>query len=217
MTRPRVIEQEGVTGEFTVESYDRMMRGLMEKGYLDTTKLLKAGIVNGTALEIGPGPGYLGIDWLTKTTGTHLTGLDMSADMLAAARKNAEEFRVEDRVEYVLGNARQILSGEATFDAVFSNGSLHEWTNPEIVMNEIFRVLKPGGIYYISDLRRDIQVHARLLIQIAIPKERRPGFLSSLNASYTTGEIIPILKQTRLRGAKVTRELWTLTITGTKL
>ena len=45
MTKARVIEPEGVNGDFTVESYDRMMRGLMEKGYLDTSQIIKAGII----------------------------------------------------------------------------------------------------------------------------------------------------------------------------
>ncbi len=216
MTKARVVEPEGVTGEFTVESYDKMMRGLMEKGYLDTSKLTEAGITSGVALEVGPGPGYLGIDWLTKTKDTILKGLDLSADMIMVAQRNAKEFHVDDRVEYVLGDAKQMLFLDETFDAVFSNGSLHEWSDPKAVLSEIYRVLKPGGVYYISDLRRDITLFARLLLQIAIPRERKKGFLSSLNASYTTEEIAPILSGTPLKKANVMRELWTMVITGRK-
>ena len=216
MTKARVVEPEGVTGEFTVESYDKMMRGLMEKGYLDTSKLTEAGITSGVALEVGPGPGYLGIDWLTKTKDTILKGLDLSADMIMVAERNAKEFHVDDRVEYVLGDAKQMLFLDETFDAVFSNGSLHEWSDPKAVLSEIYRVLKPGGVYYISDLRRDITLFARLLLQIAIPRERKKGFLSSLNASYTTEEIAPILSGTPLKKANVMRELWTMVITGRK-
>ena len=32
--------------------------------------------------EIGPGPGYLGLEWLKKTQGTHLTGVDISPGMI---------------------------------------------------------------------------------------------------------------------------------------
>ena len=216
MTKARVVEPEGVTGEFTVKSYDKMIRGLMEKGYLDTSKLTEAGITSGVALEVGPGPGYLGIDWLTKTKDTILKGLDLSADMIMVAQRNAKEFHVDDRVEYVLGDAKQMLFLDETFDAVFSNGSLHEWSDPKAVLSEIYRVLKPGGVYYISDLRRDITLFARLLLQIAIPRERKKGFLSSLNASYTTEEIAPILSGTPLKKANVMRELWTMVITGRK-
>jgi len=217
MTKPRVVEPEGVMGEITAESYDRMMRSLMKKGYLGTSKLIKAGITLGTALEVGPGPGYLGIEWLTKTSNTLLKGLDMSTDMITVAQRNAKEFNVEDRVDYVLGDARQMQFSDEAFDAVFSNGSLHEWSAPKTVLNEIYRVLKPGGIYYISDLRRDIALPARFLLQIAIPKERRKGFLSSLHASYTTEEISLILNETKIRNAKVKKELWTIAVTGRKL
>lgn len=216
MAKPRIIEPEGVTGETTVESYDRMMRRLLKRGYLDTSKLINAGIASGLALEIGPGPGYLGIDWLTKTSNTFLKGQDISPDMLRAAQRNAQEFRVSDRAEYVLGDAKILQFQDGTFDAVFTNGSLHEWSDPIRVLNEIDRVIKPGGVYYLSDLRRDIDIFARILLQIAIPPERKKGFLSSLNASYTIVEIGPILKESRLAHAKIGKDLWTLVITGIK-
>jgi len=216
MTTTRIIEPEGVTGEFTVESYDRMMRGLMEQGYLDTSQIIEAGITSGTALEIGPGPGYLGIDWLQRTTNTSLKGLDISADMIAVANKNAKEFGVDHRVEYVLGDAKQILFGDNTFDAVFTNGSLHEWSDPKAVFNAIHRVLKPGGHYCISDLRRDIALFAKVILQFAIPKERKQGFISSLNASYTQKELMALVHDTNLNSARVGIGLWTVAITGTK-
>ncbi|HUI87986.1 MAG TPA: class I SAM-dependent methyltransferase [Anaerolineales bacterium] len=216
MTKARVIEPEGVTGEFTVESYDHMMRALMEKGYLDTSQIIKAGIISGTVLEIGPGPGYLGIDWLRKTTNTFLKGLDVSADMIAAASRNAREFAVAHRVEYVLGNANHMLFGDNTFDAVFSNGSLHEWSDPQAVLNEIYRVLKPGGRYCVTDLRRDITLFARAILQFAIPKERKHGFLSSLNASYTQTELGALVRDTKLSSADIGAGLWTVSVAGRK-
>ena len=47
MIKPRIIEQEGVTGELIVESYDKLMRRLMQKGYLDTSTIISTGIVKG--------------------------------------------------------------------------------------------------------------------------------------------------------------------------
>jgi len=136
--------------------------------------------------------------------------------MIEVAKKNAKEFGVDQRVEYVLGDAKQLLFGDNTFDAVFTNGSLHEWSDPKAVFNEIHRVLKPGGHYCVSDLRRDITLFAKVLLQFAIPKERKQGFISSLNASYTLEELMPILKATKLGSAKIGRQLWTVAITGQK-
>ncbi len=216
MTKARIIESEGVTGDLTVESYDKLMRSLMNKGYLDTSTIIQSGITYGTALEVGPGPGYLGIEWLSKTQGTFLKGLDISQDMINIAQRNAREFKVHDRVEYRLGNAKQMPFADQTFDAVFTNGSLHEWSDPKLVLDEIYRVLKPGGRYSVTDLRRDITQFARIVLQFAIPKERKEGFASSLNASYTVEELMPILKATNLRNAHIAKELWTVLVTGQK-
>ena len=45
---------------------------------------------------------------------------------------------------------------DSSFDAVISNGSLHEWEDSKRVFNEIYRVLRQGGRYCITDLRRDV-------------------------------------------------------------
>jgi ubiquinone/menaquinone biosynthesis C-methylase UbiE len=216
MTKQRIIETEGVTGEFTVESYDKLMRKLMDKGYLDTSEIIKTDIISGTVLEIGPGPGYLGIDWLTKTQNTFLAALDISQDMIKVAQRNASEFKVQDRAKYILGDAKSMPFDNETFDAVFTNGSMHEWVYPTLVLNEVYRVLKKGGLYNITDLRRDISVIARIVLYTVIPKERKKGFLSSLNASYTQDEVSNILTKTSLIHANVHKGLWTIEITGKK-
>jgi len=62
VVKQRVIETgEGIQGEFDVEIYNRMMRRMRDKGWLETDLILKAGITQGLTLEVGPGPGYLGL------------------------------------------------------------------------------------------------------------------------------------------------------------
>lgn len=160
MVKNRIPERNhGITGEAEVAEYDRFQKHLRDKGVLETDNTIKHGISYGTALEIGPGPGYLGLEWLKKTNNTKLTGLEISEDMKKLALKNSEEYGMENRVEYVIGNATKSFPFEsATFDAVFSYGSLHEWTDPIPVFNEISRVLKTGGRLYISDLKPNINL-----------------------------------------------------------
>ena len=125
-------------------------------GWIETGDIIKHGITQSYALEVGPGPGYLGLEWLKQTQGTRLKGLDISPDMIALAEKNARDYGLTDRVEYVCSNAATMPFDDTTFDAVFTNGSLHEWATPRRTFDEIGRVLKPGGRVFISDLRRDI-------------------------------------------------------------
>ena len=102
MTRPRVPEtDQGIQGEVNVTLYDQMQKTLRDKGWIETEKLLDQGIAQGCALEIGPGPGYLGLEWLKHTQGTTLRGLEISADMIALAERNAGEYGLSQRVEYV--------------------------------------------------------------------------------------------------------------------
>lgn len=89
MVRQLVIEtMEGIQDVFDVEAYDRMMRKMWKRGWIETREILGAGITQGTVLEISPGPGYLGLDWLLKTRGTRLVGLDISEEMLRRCREN---------------------------------------------------------------------------------------------------------------------------------
>lgn len=218
MTKPRVVEtEEGIQGEFNVEIYDRMMRRLRDKGWLEVNLILKAGISSGLALEVGPGPGYLGLEWLKKTEGTRLKGLDISSDMIEIARKNAKEYNLEQRVSYVKSDAQNMPFEDNTFNAVFTNGSLHEWSEPKKIFNEIYRVLKPKGKYCISDLRRDMNTLLKWLMKLMTkPKEIKPGLVSSINASYTVDEIRNVLEDTRLKKCQIEKNIVGLAITGQK-
>jgi len=218
MTKPRVPETDhGIQGEITVARYDQMQRGFRDKGWMETPALLKHGITRGQALEIGHGPGYLGLEWLKQTIDTRLVGLDISPDMQALAKCNAQAYRLTDRTEYRLGSCDQLPFDDNTFDAVFTNGSLHEWANPCGAFDEIWRVLKPGGRYFISDLRRDMNflMHSFLWLGVR-PVAMRPGLVTSIRAAYTPAELPAMLAKTCLKDGDVTGNMIGLEIHGTK-
>ena len=218
MTRPRVKEtDEGIQGDFNVEIYDKMQRRLRDKGWIETQDIIGSGIIEGLALEIGPGPGYLGLEWLKYTNGTMLKGLDISQDMIAVAERNAQEYNMLNRVEYVLSSGHKIPFADEMFDAVFTNGSLHEWSEPKSTFNEIWRILKPEGRYFISDLRRDINILIKWFLWINTrPKEIRSGLVTSINAAYTPDELRELVKETQLLKCEVSDNLIGIKITGIK-
>jgi len=218
MVKPRISEtSQGITGEFNTQMYDLMMRTMRDRGWIETNLIIKEGISSGLALEVGPGPGYLGLEWLKNTKGTALNGLDISDDMISIARKHAVEYKLTDRADYFKGDAQKMPFEEGHFDAVFTNGSLHEWARPEDVLNEIARVIKPGGIYVISDLRRDMFTPVRWFLWLTVkPKEMRPGLTTSINASYTLPEIQALLTRTKLQGWNVKKNMLGIVITGRK-
>jgi ubiquinone/menaquinone biosynthesis C-methylase UbiE len=218
MTRARVKETDsGIVGELTVALYDRMQRRLRDKGWIETKEILGSGIIAGSVLEIGPGPGYVGLEWLKSTEGTTLKGLEISSDMISLARRNAKEYGLSERAEYVHSTGADMPFDNETFDAVFTNGSLHEWSDPRGTFNEIWRVLRTGGKVFISDLRRDMFFLIRWFLWInAQPKEMRPGLTSSMKAAYTPDELREMIRATDLAGCKVGASPFGLNLTGTK-
>ena len=216
MVRPRVVETtEGIQDEFDVSAYDQMMRRMRARGWIETAEILTFGITSGMAHEVGPGPGYLGLDWLSKTEGTRLVGLEISANMIAMAQRNAQEEGLNERVEYVHGDACKMPFEDAKFDAVFTNGSLHEWAQPLQILNEIARVLKPGARYCISDLRRDMNPLLKGLMWVFTrPKVMRAGLISSINAAYTEHELRNLVSQSDLDSAAVRKNLIGLSVIG---
>jgi ubiquinone/menaquinone biosynthesis C-methylase UbiE len=218
MTRARVIEtMEGIQGESDAETYDRWMRGMRKRGWIETSEILAAGIVSGHALEISPGPGYLGLDWLAKTEGTKLTGLDLSEEMLKRCRRNADAEGLAPRTTYVHGDACSMPFDAETFDAVFANGGLHEWANPVAVFDEVERVLRRRGSFCITDLRRDMNAILRALMwALTGSRSMRAGFLSSARAAYLPEEARALVARSRLAQARVAANPVGLVIIGVK-
>ncbi|HPH97593.1 MAG TPA: class I SAM-dependent methyltransferase [Anaerolineaceae bacterium] len=219
MIKPRIPETDhGIQGQVTVAQYDQMQRGFRDKGWLETRALLGSGITRGHALEIGHGPGYLGLEWLKQTNKTTLTGFDISPDMSDLAQRNAEEYGMTSRSKYRLGNCDHLPFDDDSFDAVFTNGSLHEWAEPQAAFNEIWRVLKPGGHYFISDLRRDMNFLMLGFLWLGVnPTAMRSGLLTSVGAAYTPGELRTLLDQTRLKSAKIHDNAISLEVSGIKV
>jgi ubiquinone/menaquinone biosynthesis C-methylase UbiE len=218
MIKLRIPETDrGIQGEITVTQYDQMQRNFRDRGWMETKALMNSGITEGHALEIGHGPGYLGLEWLKQTENTTLTGLDISPDMHTLAKHNAQEYGFADRTQYHLGNCDQLPFADCAFDAVFTNGSLHEWSNPGSAFDEIWRVLKPGGRYFISDLRRDMNFLLLGFFWLSVrPMTMRPGLLTSVEAAYTPDELRALVNKTLLKDGKINANLIGLEISGLK-
>ncbi len=177
----------------------------------------------GEAADLGCGPGQLVIELAWRSPGLHVTGIDLSEEMLVQGQDNARRAGLADRVSFRRGDAQQIPFPDASLDLVVSTLSLHHWSDPVAVLDEIARVLRPGGSFLIFDLRRDMAAPVWLLLwfatHVVVPAALRRVNepLGSRNAAYTPQEAARLAEQSRLSGWRVTRgPLW-LTIEGTAL
>ena len=81
----------------------------------------------------------------------YVTGIDMTAAMLAKARAAAAEMGVTT-VEFVEGEAERLPFRDESFDVVISNGVIDLIPDKDAVFSELHRVLAPGGRLQIADV-----------------------------------------------------------------
>jgi arsenite methyltransferase len=81
----------------------------------------------------------------------HVTGIDMTPEMLAKARAAAAEMGATN-VEFVESEAERLPFADTSFDVVISNGVIDMIPDKDAVFAEIFRVLTHGGRIQIADV-----------------------------------------------------------------
>ena len=101
-------------------------------------------------LGSGRGTDVLRMAELVGETG-YVFGIDISDGMLEKARQNAKKFKVSN-VNFVRSELEKIELSDNIADLVISNCTLNHASDKQAVWNEIYRILKKGGRFVISDI-----------------------------------------------------------------
>lgn len=103
---------------------------------------------SGAVLDAGTGPGVLLVELAKRRPDLTLAGIDLSADMVAAAGRN-----LGDRVTVRVADVTELPFPDDSFDLVVSSLSVHHWDRPAAAVPELARVLRPGGRFVVYDFR----------------------------------------------------------------
>ena len=171
-------------------------------------------------LEIAPGPGYFAIE-LAKSGDYRVTGLDISKTFVELARERAAEQKV--KVDFQLGNASDMPFEDESFDFTLCRAAFKNFSEPVRAIEEMYRVLKPGGRAMIIDLKRDAPKDAvdRMVDGFALSRfstwtTKVTFHMMLLKRAYTRAEFQEMIARTKFSKTEITESETGLEITMTR-
>ena len=106
-------------------------------------------------LEVAPGPGFFAIE-LARLGDFQITGLDISRTFVEIATENARTAGVT--IDFRLGNASAMPFADDSFDFIYCSAAFKNFSEPVQALDEMYRVLRPGGEAMVVDLRKDVSL-----------------------------------------------------------
>jgi len=104
--------------------------------------------IRGTrSLDLATGPGTIALE--LAALGASVVGIDTSAEQIATAKRVAKERKLEGRVSFRTASAENTGLDASSFDLVTAGQCWH-WFDSGAAMEEIHRVLRPGGVLAIA-------------------------------------------------------------------
>lgn len=127
------------------ENYDQSILNQFRE-VVKTTKIKKGMNVLDAGCGVGGGAIYI-----AKNTGAHVWGVTITPEQIKEAKINAIKLGVQENCEFKLMDFTKTSFSNNSFDVVFGIESVcHAYPKAKF-LKEMYRVMKPGGILYISD------------------------------------------------------------------
>jgi len=166
-------------------------------------------------LDLGCGAGFLANE--LAALGHAVTGLDPTIENLDVARA----YDLTGRVDYLLGDARDVPFPPGSFDVVCAMDLLEHVEAPERVIAEAARVLRPGGLFFFHTFNRTWLAGLVVIKGVELFVANAPRDLHVLDMFVTPAELASActanaLSVVELRGSRprFDRAMWRMLATG---
>lgn len=141
------------TGQRT-RIYDKTMVQVTRKLYQRVVKdMLALQRIQGKVLDVGTGPGTLVREIARSFPQLQVYGVDLSEEMIRLAQQHARQEHLEKQVHFEVGDVAHLSYPDASFEMIVSTISMHHWYDLSKPLQELYRVLQPGGRLWIYDFR----------------------------------------------------------------
>jgi ubiquinone/menaquinone biosynthesis C-methylase UbiE len=200
---PRVLEPEIMDTAEDARDYDAMDHLVVNEAFCeDFVKAIEGESIL-ELLDVGTGTARIPIALCTHVAGANFIGIDLAESMLAVGRENVNAAGLGERITLEARDAKQTHWPHGQFDAVMSNSIVHHIPEPIDALAEMWRLVREGGVLFIRDLRRPIDVEelARLVTRhggapssndpklVASHARQKRLFAASLHAALSTDEV----------------------------
>ena len=211
----RIVEQEVMDTAEAAEAYDAMEHGEVDNAFVE--RVLALGAKDGHYLDVGTGPAQIPILLAQRCPEMRITAIDLSKEMLKIAKRHVASAGLTARITLEHVDAKALPYPDNTFDGLISNSIVHHIHDSLRALQEMSRVVKPGGLVLIRDLIRPETPEAAQAFVDTYAAEDTPYqqklYYDSFLAAFTLAEVNEMLAQMDLPGAVVVQSTdrhWTI-------
>ncbi len=214
MSLPRTLEPEVMDSAEEASDYDSMDHAEVNGRFC--ADLLAVAPDVRRVLDMGTGTALIPIELCRRAPDVTLDAIDLATHMLHLARRNVARAGLSARIALGRRDAKATGWPSRTFDAVVSNSIVHHVAAPRAILEEMWRLVRPGGRLFVRDLTRPPSEErvAELVGRYApspdgLPAERavferqRDLFAASLRAALTTDEVRELVATLGIRADDV--------------